>query len=261
MDAGMRIAIAQCPGDLPPGQARLGWLETLLAGQEGEPPDLVILPELFQSGYNAGAAIRERAEPVGGVFSQAMAGIARRFGVALIYGFAERDGGALFNAAQCFDAGGQPLALHRKLILPPGFEGDHFAPGTQATLFDLHGLKVALLICYDVEFPENLRRMAELGADLVVVPTALGAQWGVVAERVVPTRAFENGMHVAYANYCGSEAGMTYLGRSCVVAPNGQDLVRAGAEPGLFTARISRAAVEQAQARLPYLYDRQRLPW
>jgi len=58
---------------------------------------------------------------------------------------------------------------------------------------------IATLICYDAEFPENFRQMTTNGADLVVVPTALGAQWGIVSEKVMPTRAFENSAYVIYA--------------------------------------------------------------
>ena len=166
----------------------------------------------------------------------------------------------MFNAAQCIDRTGSLIAKHRKLLLPPGFEGEQFCPGAEYTLFPFGNFKLGLLICYDVEFPENLRRVAELGADVVLVPTALGAQWGVVSERVVPTRAFENGVFLCYANYCGSENGLTYFGGSCVVAPNGRDLARAGRSEGYITAILEKSAVTAAQHRLPYLADRQKLP-
>jgi predicted amidohydrolase len=116
-------------------------------------------------------------------------------------------------------------------------------------------------VCYDFEFPENLRYVALQGADLVTVPTALGAQWGVVSEKVVPTRAFENGVYVCYANSCGQENGMNYFGGSCIISPDGSDLARAKSGSEFLHSCIKKSAVAIAQDRLPYHKDRQKLPW
>ena len=71
-------------------------------------------------------------------------------------------------------------------------------------IFEIGGLKAALLICYDVEFPESVRALALAGAELVIVPTALMQPFDVVAKTIVPARAYENQLFVAYANRCGS---------------------------------------------------------
>lgn len=260
MTEAITVAVAQCPGDLDGPAARLSWLETRLRDLRDVAPDLLVLPELFQCGYNIGDQLSVLAEPRDGPFAQKIARLAQDFGTAILYGFAERDDENVFNSAQCIDRTGSIIGLHRKLLLPPGFEGDQFCPGSEYTLFPFGGLKLALLICYDVEFPENLRQVAEMGADLVLVPTALGAQWGVVSERVVPTRAFENGVFLCYANYCGSENGLAYFGGSCLVAPDGKDLARAGKSEDCIVATVKKSAVAAAQQRLPYLADRRRLP-
>lgn len=62
--------------------------------------------------------------------------------------------------------------------------------------------------------------MAQQGAQLVLVPTALGAQWGHVADAVMPARAFENGVALAYANSAGTENGLEFLGVSVIVLPS-----------------------------------------
>ena len=144
--------------------------------------------------------------------------------------------------------------------MPPGFEGDHFRPGDAYTFFEINGIKAATLICYDAEFPETFRTVASAGAKLVLAPTALGAQWGVVANIVIPARAFENGIYVCYANSCGAENGMDYFGGSCVIAPNGSELARAGPGEEILQAKIEAGAVKAAQARLPYLVDQRKLP-
>ncbi len=114
-----------------------------------------------------------------------------------------------------------------------------------------------MLICYDAEFPEYMRAMAMAGVELVLVPTALSDQWGVVAERVIPARGFENGIHVAYANHCGMDKGLGFLGKSCIISPTGVDLARADSSSYAMAiqASISRDAVKAAQASLPYLKE------
>ncbi|KIC21086.1 MULTISPECIES: carbon-nitrogen hydrolase family protein [unclassified Leisingera] len=260
MTGNLNIAVAQSPADLDGPQARLAWLGSCLTRLQGQHTDLLVLPELFLTGYNIGSRVSDWAEPADGPSAQVVAELAREHQVAIHYGFAEQSGGDLFNSASCIGKDGNLLASHRKLLLPPGFEGDHFSPGETYTLFELEGFKAATLICYDAEFPETFRAVAQAGAELVLVPTALGAQWGVVANTVIPARAFENGVFVCYANSCGHENGMDYFGGSCVVAPNGQDLARAGTGEELLKARMGKGAVPMAQSRLPYLTDRLKLP-
>lgn len=260
MTGKLNITVAQSPADLNGPRVRLAWLRDCLSRLEGQQTDLLVLPELFLTGYNIGSRVSDWAETADGPSARAIAEFARAHRVAIHYGFAEREGGRLFNSASCIGKDGSLLSTHRKLLLPPGFEGDHFSPGEAYTLFELEGFKAATLICYDAEFPETFRAVAEAGAELVLVPTALGAQWGVVANTVIPARAFENGVYVCYANSCGHEDGMDYFGGSCVIAPDGQELARAGTGEELLKAGIGKAAVQAAQSRLPYLADRRRLP-
>ena len=194
----LNIAVAQSPADLDGPQARLDWLADCLARLDGQDADLLLLPELFLTGYNIGDAVQERAETVDGPSAQKIAALARRHNIAIHYGYAERKGEQVYNAAACIDRTGKLLSNHRKLLLPPGFEGDHFRPGDAYTFFEINGIKAATLICYDAEFPETFRTVASAGAKLVLAPTALGAQWGVVANIVIPARAFENGIYVCY---------------------------------------------------------------
>ena len=250
-----RLAVGQSPAELASPEARLDWLREVLPQVEAEHADLLLLPELFATGYHIGDQIAARAEPADGPTAQNIAALARAHNVAIHYGYAEMDGADIYNAAQCFGPDGQWLGAHRKLAIPPGFETDHFARGQGCTLFTFRGLRIVTLICYDAEFPETARHVASLGADLILVPTALGAQWGWVSNSMIPTRAYENGVFLAYANSAGVENGMRFLGESFIAAPDGQELVRADAKAGVIFAEIERARVTAAQARLPYLND------
>ena len=217
--------------------------------------DLMICPELYVSGYNVGDAVRHVANNESAGFIQEAAALAKSTKTALVFGYPELEGHTLYNAALFIDAAGMLRANHRKLAIPPGFEGDHFAAGSKMTAFDYMGIKCAVLICYDAEFPETLRKAAQMGAQLVIVPTALNVNWPIVTDKVMPTRAFENGVWLAYANHAGAEGDMDYYGHSCIATPTGADVARAGATEQIIVAEIDAGAVTAAQKRLPYLRD------
>lgn len=232
---------------------RLQRLDTALENFGGD-LDLVICPELFLSGYHVGDRVRRLAESQDGAFAQVASALARKRRTALIYGYPELAGGMVYNAAICIDGNGKAVAHHRKLQLPNESERTNFSPGNEFTLFQLMGWNIAILICYDVEFPEAVRTCASRGAQLVVAPTALKKEWAFVARSMVPTRAFENGLFVAYANYCGNEGDFEYLGESCFVSPSGQ-ITAGGAGETLVRADLNPTEIAAARQILPYLDD------
>lgn len=253
--ASLPVAVYQpAAGGLDPSQ-RLAALERVLMGSGRPKPRLLVCPELFMSGYDVGAALERRAEAVDGPFAKAVARLARKHRQAILYGYPETAMGRRYNSAACFGPDGRLLANHRKLALPPGMEARYFQPGKDLTFFSLGGFRLALLVCYDAEFPELVRAVAQAGAQVVVVPTALRDCWSSVARRMMPTRAFENGVYLLYANHAGREGGMSYLGASCILGPDGEDLARAGAGEELLQASLDLPRLRKAQARLPYLDD------
>lgn len=253
----MRLAVLQAPAELDGVDARLGWLDVALQGLDA---DLALCPELFATGYNIGAEVLQRAEPAGGPVSQALRGLAQKHGLALHCSFAERDGEHIYNAAQCWGADGTRLLHQRKLAIPPGPEREYYTAGAGCAMFELCGIKVATLICYDIEFTEAARFVALQGAELCLVPTALSADWGWVARTMVPSRAYENGMFLAYANHAGADNGLSFLGESFIAAPEGHELARAGGAPETLIATLDKTRVSAARARLPYLREREDLP-
>lgn len=252
----LRAAIYQYECRDEPPSARLQRLDRMLDAHGGK-LDLVICPELFLSGYHVGDKIRQLAEPQGGPFAQAAAALANKHGTALIYGYPEQASAAIYNAAACIDRDGRTVAHHRKLRLPNAYEKSYFVAGDAYTLFQLHGWSIAILVCYDVEFPEAVRGCAMRGAQLVVAPTALKTEWAFVARSMIPTRAFENRFFVAYANYCGREGAFEYLGESCFAGPDGR-VIAGGSEEALVTAELDQADITTARQALTYLDDSRR---
>lgn len=247
----MKIGVLQSDGA---GLSKRERLDLLVEALAGPPLDLLVTPELFLSGYNVGDALHALAEPADGPSLAGATAIAARAGTALVLGFAERSAGGLYNAAAVIGPDGRLHALHRKRRNSPNsFEERVFATGNRSTLFDLGDVRCAVLICFESELPEYAREAALGGAELLCVLIALSDDWPDVADRLIPTRAFENGVWMAYANHAGQENGLRYLGGSRIVGPDwAQDAV-AGHEAGLIAATFDRARITRARARLPYL--------
>jgi 5-aminopentanamidase len=227
-----------------------------LAAEKGA--HVLVCPEMFLSGYAIGAtAVQQLAQPAEGPWANAVAVIAQRHGIAIAYGYPERDAnGAVFNAAQWISAEGQRCLNHRKTHLFGDLDRAQFAVGPpDAAIFTLHGWNIGMLICYDVEFPEATRRLALAGADLIVAPTANMPDYDFVAQSLVPVRAYENQIYVAYANYVGAEGDVQYGGMSLLAGPDGQVVAQAQREATLLVATLEDVRLAAARAAASHLVD------
>jgi len=251
----VKISVAQVDASLAGPENRFRWLEAKAKTAAVENVDLVIFPELFLSGYNVGEALHRCAEATDGPFSQRVAVLAKELGIAVAYGYPERDGNTVYNAFIFIDDYGKRLANHRKTVLPVGIEHDWFATGSNFPIFRFKDATIAMLICYECEFPEIVRHVTLDGADIVLVATAGGKDWEQVPIRVVPSRAYENGIFIAYANFCGEENDNGFCGLSCIVDPYGADLARAGKTEEIISAKVDLGLVAEARAKVPFLRD------
>ncbi|WP_121745880.1 carbon-nitrogen hydrolase family protein, partial [Streptomyces sp. E2N166] len=218
---------------------------------------LLVTAELFLTGYAIGDDVAVLAEPADGDSADAVAEIAGRHGLAVAYGYPERAGDSVFNSVQLISADGTRVANYRKTHLFGCFERDHFTPGEQPVVqAELDGVTVGLMICYDVEFPENVRAHALAGTDLLLVPTAQMHPFQFVAESVVPVRAFENQMYVAYVNRVGREGEFEFVGLSALAGPDGTARARAGRAEELVLGDVDPVLLAASREANPYLKDR-----
>lgn len=255
----MRIALYQCqsqPLDVEGNLARLRARAREAAQWEVE---LLVLPEMFLSGYNIGAeAARNLAQASDGANAEQVAQIAQHAGLAILYGYPELDEqGNVYNSVQLIDRTGARLSNYRKTHLFGDADRAMFSTGQQApAVLEFNGWKLGLLICYDLEFPENARRLAAAGAELILVPTANMVPYGFIAEVTVRSRAFENQCYVAYANYCGNELGFEYCGLSSIAGADGQQIAKASRDEALIVGTLDKASLASARAAFTYLNDR-----
>ena len=200
--------------------------------------NVLVMPELYLTGYGMGEKISAAAMTPDDPALDAVAAIARDNAIALMVGYPERAGDGLFNSAALWDKNGRVLLRYAKTHLFGRTEKGLFRHGERLMSASLEGVVTAPLICYDAEFPEPARLLAEAGVHLILTPAANMAPYVNAPRTMVPARAAENRLTLVYANYAGNESGMAYTGQSAIIGPNGQDLARAGDAPDvtLFAA-------------------------
>lgn len=254
----MKIALLQMGAAAGDVAANLAQIEEGAGQAAVRGARLLLAPELALPGYGAGEAFHDLAEPADGPQVRRLQALSRAHGLAIVAGFAERDGARIYNSLVMVDGDAAPT-VYRKTHLYGDYEKSFFTPAAVcSTLREFEGVKLGFLICYDVEFPENVRRLALAGAQLVLVPTALPRDSFApfIAGRMLPVRAFENQIFVAYANHVGRDERFAYAGLSCVAAPDGETLAAAGDDaPALLIADLDPGAYEASRSANRYLAD------
>jgi predicted amidohydrolase len=250
----VRVAALQTAGTPADVAANARELDRAAATARAGGASLLITPELFVTGYDIGDEIRSLAR---GDLLGACQDVAVAHQVALIVGYPElAPNGELYNSAAFIDPAGEVLDVHRKTHLFGRLDRTYFAAGERAvSVVDHQDLRIATMICYDVEFPENARLAALAGAHLIAVPTAQMQPFEFVADTLVRARAWENQVYVAYVNHDGVEGDTTYVGRSSIVGPDGSVLDHLESGTGLVWADVDPEQVRQGQRANPYLAD------
>ncbi|HVC98237.1 MAG TPA: carbon-nitrogen hydrolase [Pirellulales bacterium] len=248
--------------------ARIG--EAAAAGAQ-----IVCLQELFAGPYPCQSEDHARfadAEPIPGPTSEALAGAARRHGVAVVGSLFERRAAGLYhNTAVIFDADGRQTGLYRKMHIPDDplyYEKFYFTPGdlgflSCATRFG----HVGVCVCWDQWYPEAARLTAMAGAEIIFYPTAIGwhpsekAEYGASQhsawETMMRSHAIANGVFVAAANRTGWEGNIEFWGASFVADPNGNVLARGSHEhEETLLVECNLDQIDVVRTHWPFLRDR-----
>jgi predicted amidohydrolase len=255
----MRVAAFQMVARKGEVAANLAMIAAAAVEAKAKGASLIVAPELATTAYGSGDLIRSLAEPADGPQVAALGAMAATHDIAIVAGFAERAGDRIYNSAALVQPSGR-RTIYRKCHLYGDYERRLFTPGDQPpVVLDVGGLKVGILICYDVEFPEAVRHLALAGSELILVPTAQPdtPDAPFIAEKIVPVRAFENGIAIVYADHAGGDERFTYAGRSGITFPDGSDAARAPASgPALLVADYAPENFAHCRAANPYLRDR-----
>lgn len=258
MNNEITIAVVQhfsTPGDIEASLARMADYAQQASDAGAQ---LLLFPEASLTGYNNTTDVNRRiAQDAHGDAAKTIAELCKQHNIAIAYGFAEKEGELMYNSVQLLDATGEAKTLYRKTHLWGEQDRTLFTQGDDLVpVIDWHGWRIGMLICYDIEFPECVRRLALEGAELILTPTALMSPWTTVADLIVPARACENQVYIAYANFCGSEYEQQYVGHSCIAGPDGSVLAKATDEETLLLATLNKSAIADIRQAVPYHQDR-----
>lgn len=254
-----RIALCQIPVS-PDPSANLKRVREALAKADGA--DLAIFPEATLTRY--GSRITELAEPLDGPFVSGVAEAAHEHGVAVIAGVFEPSPDRVYNTAVAIDAHGAIRATYRKIHLFDSFgakESELVAPGAEPVVVELAGLRVGLVTCYDIRFPELARALVDQGAELFAVIAAWGS--GPLKEdhwvTLVRARALENTTWTAAVGQAPNPAESSDgfgVGRSMLVDPLGVVRADLGTGPGIQVVEVDSEVTAAARTALPCLEHR-----
>jgi predicted amidohydrolase len=233
----MRLALWQ--GTSPASNLDLALIqaEQALKAASALGASALVLPEIWLPGYNQddipAKALAQDSPPM-----QRLAQAARQARCALVVGYAERDGARVYNSAACFGPDGARLANYRKVQLYGPRERAIYTPGDTLATFPIAGETAAILICYDVEFAPHVKALADRGVTLILAPTANMQPYTHVVHRTVPAMAANHAVAIVYANFCGQEGDLAYVGGSLIAGPHGEILAQAGDTPALLIADL-----------------------
>lgn len=273
----MRVALGQMRATAGDLGANLERSLVAIAAAGEEEADLVVLPEMCTTGCTLDpATFRGLAEPADGSGPALGAWIAaaREHHVAVVGGFVEESEGRFYNSAIAIDRNGEIRGLYRKLHLFAA-EQEAFERGDAGLpVFELDGVRVGMLICYDLRFPEALRLLALDGADVIVVPTAWVSGFDAPVPPEAPTigqldgalvQANLNQVFVVCADLVGVYQGVNgapdtdFLGRSIAIDPYGKTIVgpASAVDEELPIAELDLAQLEHARRRAANIAPRE----
>lgn len=233
--------------------------KAMIARARAENADLLVMPEAILARNIADpSAVRRSAQPLDGPFMSAILDASAGSCMLIVFTLhTPAADGRVYNTGVAV-RDGRIETIYNKLHLYDAFrmkESANVIPGDDvAPLVEVAGLKVGLMTCYDVRFPELARRLADDGADVLLLPAA----WvkGPLKEHhwevLVTARALENTCYMVACGECGERS----IGMSMVVDPLGVVVARTADQPVQFFADIEPARIKAAREALPALANR-----
>jgi predicted amidohydrolase len=251
----LKIALIQC--DIAFGQPKtnIEHLLHLVCEVCERNVDLVLLPELWTTGYDL-EHISNLAEPIHGSLDSPLSNMARHLNSFLCGSTLELAEGHYYNTQTLFNPRGELVAKYRKVhLFRLMHEQDFLSPGDHPVLACLPWGLAGMAVCYDLRFPDFFTRYALGGAKIIL----LSAEWPYPRlehwRTLLRARAIENQSFVLACNRVGSDLNNRFFGHSMVIDPWGDVLVEGGEEEGVLFAELKMDLVDNVRKRIPVISD------
>ena len=221
----VRIAVGQTEPKVVDGKSTYTELKGMLASATEASVDVLVLPELANSGYafESLEEARGRAERIpDGPACRILSKWSAK-GRLVVAGICESSGKNLYNSAVAF-AAGEHLCTYRKLHLFARESNWFTRGGKEPPVFKFQDNRYGIMICYDWAFPETARILALKDAQVILHPSNLILTF---CQNAMVTRSLENGVFTATANRIGYERGLAFTGRSQITGTRGEIIARA----------------------------------
>ena len=224
---------------------------------EREHPDTVVLPETWNTGYYP-EDLSAAADQDGARTKAEFSALAKELNINIVCGsVANGKNGGIYNTAYVFDRSGKAAAEYDKIhLFTYAKEEEHFQPGDHLCRFTLDGQRCALIICYDLRFPELTRTLAVEGLDLLFVPAQWPDKRSMHLQTLARARAIENQMFLVLCNSVGTAGSTRCGGGSAVIDPWGEYLARARDEEEVITAEADFGVLEGIRSGINVFRDR-----
>lgn len=224
--------------------------------EANEKSDMIVFPETCFSGFPPAENIAKYSQTLKGDIVQTLVRESKAKGIAILAGMSENRNGEYYNTAIFIDPEKGLIATYRKTHMWLTDRGI-FTPGDEFISFMWRNIRIGLLICFDIEFPESGRANALLDVDLLLVVNGNMDPYGETHRTAIKARAQENQFYAAFVNRVGEDSlGHTFAGGSCVVDPFGATLCEAGREEMVMRIAIDPLKRREYQEAYHYLNER-----
>ena len=218
-----------------------------------EKTDLIILPEMFNSGFTMNTKLL--SENMQGKTMQWMHEQAQRFDCVITGSLIIKEGGKYYNRLIWMPADGNFQKYDKRHLFSLGLEDQYYTAGISRLIVNLKGWKICPVLCYDLRFPAWLRNNHEAYDLLLVIanwPERRSFHW----RTLIPARAIENQAYVIGVNRYGHDGNEIYhSGDSMCIDPNGNTIYYKPDDEDLYTFSVYKNEVEKARTTFPFLKD------
>jgi omega-amidase len=231
--------------------------ETLIERASKDKPDIIVLPELWTTGYDL-TRLEEIGDRNAESSIQFLQTMAQKHNAAFIGGsVANKTADGVFNTLLAISSSAELVHQYSKLHLFKLMDEHlHLSPGSGDASFKLDGHSLAGFICYDIRFPEWIRKHALEGAEAIFAvaewPLPRLAHW----RALLIARAIENQCFVVACNRAGSDPSNQFAGHSIIIDPWGEVVAEASEHEEILSAEIDLRLVEEVRGRIPVFTDR-----